>query len=76
MEPSAQKIGGGKAACCMTTGAGVLRDKPDIKWKKDKGKDTESSPWYPLFHGDRINDHHLTLDEKQRAREAAGMAAS
>jgi len=50
-------------------GAGVLRDKPNIKWTKDRGKDTENSPWYHLFGGDRINDHHVTLEEKKKARE-------
>lgn len=49
-------------------GAGVLRDKPRIDWSKDRGKDVESSFWYPLFKGDRINDHHLSLAEKQAAR--------
>jgi hypothetical protein len=51
-------------------GAGVLRDKPNIDWKKDRGKDVESAPWYHKFNGDRINDHHLTLAEKRAAREA------
>jgi hypothetical protein len=50
-------------------GAGVLRDKPNIKWTKDRGKDVASAPWYHLFKGDRINDHHLTLSEKRAARE-------
>jgi len=50
-------------------GAGILRDKPNIKWEKDRGKDTASSPWYHIFTGDRINDYHITLDEKKRARE-------
>jgi hypothetical protein len=56
-------------------GAGVLRDKPNIKWEKDRGQDVPSAPWYHLGpkyggkEGDRINDHHLTLDEKKRARE-------
>lgn len=45
--------------------AGVLRDKPNIKWSKDRGKDVESAPWYHLFKGDRINDHHLKIEEKQ-----------
>ena len=55
-------------------GAGALRDKPGIEWKKDRGKDVASAPWYnlgPAFGGspgDRINDHHLTLAEKQAAR--------
>ena len=52
-------------------GTGVLRDKPNIKWGKDRGKDVESAPWYHLFAGDRINDHHLSLAEKRAAREAA-----
>lgn len=50
-------------------GAGILRDKPNIRWDKDRGKDTELSPWYHLFKGDRINDHHLSLNEKKSARE-------
>lgn len=50
-------------------GAGVLHDKPNIKWDKDRGKDTEKSPWYHLFNGNRINDWHLGLAEKQKARE-------
>jgi len=56
-------------------GAGVLRDKPNIKWEKDRGQDVPSAPWYhlgPMYGGkvgDRINDHHLTLEEKKRARE-------
>ncbi len=55
-------------------GAGVLRDKPNIKWGKDRGKDVSSSPWYDLGpkyggkKGDRINDHHLTIAEKKEAR--------
>ena len=49
-------------------GAGVLRDKPNIKWEKDRGKDVESAPWFPVFKGERINDHHLTLAEKRAAR--------
>lgn len=52
-------------------GAGVLRDRPNIKWNKDRGKDVESAPWYHLFKGDRINDHHLSLAEKRAAREAS-----
>lgn len=52
-------------------GAGVLRDKPNINWNKDRGKDVESAPWYHLFNGDRINDHHLTLAEKQASKRLA-----
>jgi len=56
-------------------GAGLLRDKPNIKWGKDRGKDVESAPWYKLGpeyggkEGDRINDHHLTLAEKTAAKQ-------
>ncbi len=52
--------------------AGVLREKAqklNIKWAKDRGKDVPSAPWYAVFHGDRINDHHTTLAEKKVARE-------
>ncbi len=58
-------------------GAGVLRDKPNIKWEKDRGSDVSSAPWYELGLqydgkvGDRINDHHLSLVEKRKARENA-----
>lgn len=50
-------------------GAGILRDKPKIKWDKDRGKDQESAPLYFLFGGERINDYHLTLAEKEQARK-------
>ena len=50
-------------------GAGVLRDKPNIKWNKDRGKDVKSAPWYHMFKGDRINDYHLSLAEKRASRE-------
>lgn len=56
-------------------GAGVLREKPNIDWKKDRGQDVESAPWYHLFNGDRINDHHLSLEEKRKARSAKGNKA-
>jgi len=46
-------------------GSGILRDKPRIHWEKDRGKDVQSAPWYHLFKGDRINDHHLTLEQKK-----------
>lgn len=60
-------------------GAGVLRYKPNIDWGKDRGRDVETAPWYHLGpeldsekgkHGDRINDHHLTLAEKKAVRAA------
>lgn len=55
-------------------GAGVLVHKPNIHWKKDRGKDVESAPWYNLgpqlggAKGDRINDYHLTLAAKRSVR--------
>lgn len=56
-------------------GAGVLREKPkSLHWEKDRGSDVPSAPWYELGLqydgkvGDRINDHHLSLEEKQKAR--------
>ncbi|WP_041389643.1 Eco57I restriction-modification methylase domain-containing protein [Spiribacter salinus] len=54
------------------SGAGVLHDKPNIKWAKDRGKDVESAPWYHVFGGERINDHHLSLVEKLEARGHGG----
>ncbi|CAE6918516.1 N6_Mtase domain-containing protein [Pseudomonas marincola] len=57
-------------------GAGILRWAPNIKWTKDRGKDVESAPWYRLGleygegEGARINDHHLSLAEKHKARES------
>lgn len=50
-------------------GAGVLSDIPNINGNKDRGKDVESAPWFNLFQGERINDHHLSLAEKRAARE-------
>lgn len=46
------------------------KPKLNITWDKDRGKDVESAPWFGVFGGDRINDHHLTVAEKQAAREA------
>jgi hypothetical protein len=57
-------------------GAGVLRDKPNVKWTKDRGADVTSAPWYDLGptcgedKGARINEHHLLLEDKQKARGA------
>ena len=55
--------------------AGILREQPKgIAWNKDRGTDVTSTPWYNLgpsyggSPGDRINDHHTTLAEKQAAR--------
>ncbi len=43
--------------------AGVLRDKPNINWNKDRGKNPDGS--------DRLNDLHLTRAEKEAARRTA-----
>ena len=55
--------------------AEVLRhNKPpklNVKWEKDRGKDVESAPWFGVFGGERINDHHVTRAQKVAAREAA-----
>lgn len=50
--------------------AGVLRKPPKIHWRSDRGGDPASAPWYATFKGERVNDHHLTLKEKQNARTA------
>lgn len=46
------------------------KPKLNITWDKDRGKDVESAPWFKVFKGDRINDHHLTLADKRAARAA------
>lgn len=64
--------------------AGVLRiprAKLGIKWESDRGKDAASAPWFKLGptygepEGTRINDHHLSLAEKQVARQQAALRA-
>lgn len=57
-------------------GAGILRWKPNINWGKDRGKEPtrpqEQFPWFwknGKFTGDRVNDVHLTNEEKRKARE-------
>ncbi len=51
--------------------AGVLRSKFTVHWKKDRGTDPT-----PNASGttERLNDLHLTLKEKQKARKASGTA--
>ncbi len=68
----AQDIPGGKK------GAGILRFKPTIHWKTDRGKepvrDQGQFPWFwdnGKFTGERINDVHLTIAEKRAARYRA-----
>ena len=45
--------------------AGVLRNKFNIKWGKDRGKNPVGSYWGE----ERNNDIHLTLEEKRNARK-------
>jgi hypothetical protein len=45
--------------------AGVLRNKFNVKWGIDRGKNPPGSPWGEI----RDNDKHLTLVEKREARE-------
>lgn len=52
-------------------GAGILRSRPNIHWKKDRGTDVPSAPWFKVFKGERVNDYHLTLEEKRKACAAA-----
>ncbi len=54
-------------------GAGLLRAKPNIKWEKDRGKEPQRAkaefPWFwhgSTFTGDRVNDVHLTREQKAR----------
>jgi hypothetical protein len=55
--------------------AGILRRTPNIKWTKDRGKEPQRDkadyPWFwdgSSFTGDRLNDIHLTIAEKHKAR--------
>ena len=45
--------------------AGMLRNKFNVKWGVDRGKNPPGSPWGEI----RDNDKHLTLAEKREARE-------
>lgn len=56
---------------------GVLREPAPkgIKWGVDRGKDVASAPWFKLDKGERNNDRHTTLAEKQAARDAVAKAA-
>jgi hypothetical protein len=49
-------------------GVCILRHRLNVKWDKDRGKDAETAPWYHVDKGDRINDRHLRLEEKEKAR--------
>ena len=61
----AQDLAGGKK------GAGILRAKPNIHWKKDRGKETSRKqsefPWFwedGMFTGERLNDAHIENQSK------------
>ena len=53
-------------------GAGVLRAKPNISWRRDRGREPARGTDYPwfwvdgVFTGDRINDAHFPAIEKLR----------
>ena len=57
-------------------GAGILRIKPNIKWDKDRGKEPQRDkaeyPWFwngSEFTGDRVNDAHLTKEQKEKTNK-------
>jgi hypothetical protein len=60
-----------EAKLYKATKPGILRATPNIKYTKDRGKeparDPKEFPWFAKST-DRINDYHLSLDEKRRAR--------
>ena len=54
-------------------GAGILRAKPNIHWKKDRGREPvrnqERFPWFwrnGKFTGERVNDVHYDNEERRR----------
>ena len=60
-----------EAKLYRATKPGILRLTPNIKFTKDRGKesarDPKEFPWFAKS-ADRINDAHLSLEEKRRAR--------
>lgn len=59
-------------------GAGILRSKPNVHWRKDRGKEplrNESEfPWFWAdghFTGERVNDWHFSNAEKRAVRGEA-----
>jgi hypothetical protein len=57
-------------------GAGILRAKPNCKWEKDRGKEPQRPkkdfPWFwngSEFTGDRLNDIHLTKEQKEKVKK-------
>ena len=64
-------------------GAGVLRTKPSIHWRKDRGrepfKEERQFPWFwedGKFTGERINDRHFSLGLKQAGHKENGDGGS
>ena len=64
-------------------GAGVLRTKPNIHWRKDRGKEPlreqAEFPWFwknGAFTGDRLNDIHLSIAEKHAAHNTSVAATA
>ena len=60
-------------------GAGILRSKPKIHWRKDRGrepaKEADRYPWFwsnGAFTGDRVNDVHLSPERKRYAQRPPG----
>ena len=56
-------------------GAGILRSKPNVHWRKDRGREPireqERFPWFwrdGEFTGERVNDVHLPTVEKLKYR--------
>ena len=56
-------------------GAGILRSKPNIHWRKDRGREPfrepDSFPWFwdaSDYNGVRVNDVHLDRTEKRAER--------
>ena len=41
---------------------------PNFIQGKSRERGIESAPWFKVFKGDRINDHHLTRAEKIKAK--------
>ena len=61
-------------------GAGLLRAKPNVHWRKDRGREPlreqERFPWFwrdGEFTGERVNDVHLTTREKSTTRQQMEM---
>ncbi len=50
---------------------GLLLDIPNIYWNRWPAQRRRIRRWYHVLHGERINDHHLTMAEKRAAKEAA-----